>query len=116
LPQETPPSDPWPRVAARLSARRRLHWPLGLAAAAALVLAIVLPLRLAQHAPAPATVAADTDAATLQRLLTGSKTHAVRRIHEMEAAERLLDDLGVPARVTRASRDWLADLADGAEP
>ncbi|HEX5199236.1 MAG TPA: DUF1932 domain-containing protein [Actinoplanes sp.] len=51
------------------------------------------------------------DAATLQRLLTGSKTHAVRRIHEMEAAERLLGDLGVPARVTRASRDWLADLA-----
>ncbi|WP_433372701.1 DUF1932 domain-containing protein [Actinoplanes sp. CA-142083] len=56
------------------------------------------------------------DSATLQRLLTGSKTHAVRRIHEMEAAERLLGDLGVPARVTRASRDWLADLADGAEP
>ncbi|MEU4243888.1 DUF1932 domain-containing protein [Actinoplanes sp. NPDC026619] len=50
------------------------------------------------------------DAATLERLLTGSKTHAVRRIHEMEAAERLLDDLGVPARVTRASRDWLTDL------
>ncbi|WP_433299636.1 DUF1932 domain-containing protein [Actinoplanes sp. CA-030573] len=50
------------------------------------------------------------DAATLDRLLTGSRTHAVRRIHEMEAAARLLDDLGVPARVTRASRDWLADL------
>jgi hypothetical protein len=30
----------------------------------------------------------------------------------MEAAERLLGDLGVPARVTRASRDWLADLAE----
>lgn len=56
------------------------------------------------------------DEATLQRLLTGSKTHAVRRIHEMEAAERLLDDLGVAPRVTRASRDWLADLAAGAEP
>jgi 3-hydroxyisobutyrate dehydrogenase-like beta-hydroxyacid dehydrogenase len=52
------------------------------------------------------------DAATLERLLTGSKRHAVRRIHEMEAAERLLDDLGVPARVTRASRDWLTDLRD----
>ncbi|GAA2651034.1 NAD(P)-dependent oxidoreductase [Paractinoplanes durhamensis] len=51
------------------------------------------------------------DAATLERLLTGSKTHAVRRIHEMAAAERLLDDLGVPPRVTRASRDWLTDLA-----
>jgi len=52
------------------------------------------------------------DADTLERLLTGSKKHAVRRIHEMEAAGRLLDDLGVPARVTRASRDWLTDLAE----
>ncbi|GIF24867.1 3-hydroxyisobutyrate dehydrogenase-like beta-hydroxyacid dehydrogenase [Actinoplanes tereljensis] len=51
------------------------------------------------------------DAATLERLLSGSKTHAVRRIHEMEAAERLLGDLGVPPRVTRASRDWLRDLS-----
>jgi 3-hydroxyisobutyrate dehydrogenase-like beta-hydroxyacid dehydrogenase len=51
------------------------------------------------------------DGATLHRLLTGSKTHAVRRVHEMEAAERLLDELGVPPRVARASRDWLADLA-----
>ena len=50
------------------------------------------------------------DAATLDRLLTGSRVHAVRRVHEMEAAERLLDDLGVPARVTRASRDWLGDM------
>lgn len=54
---------------------------------------------------------ARADAATLERLLTGSRTHAVRRVHEMEAAERLLDDLGVPPRVTRASRDWLRDLA-----
>lgn len=52
------------------------------------------------------------DAATLERLLTGSRIHAVRRTHEMEAAERLLGDLGVPARVTRASRDWLAALAE----
>lgn len=56
---------------------------------------------------------ARADAATLERLLTGSRTHAVRRVHEMEAAERLLDDLGVPARVTRASRDWLRDLSPG---
>lgn len=56
------------------------------------------------------------DAATLDRLLTGSRVHAVRRIHEMEAAERLLDDLGVPARVTRASRDWLTDLTADDRP
>jgi 3-hydroxyisobutyrate dehydrogenase-like beta-hydroxyacid dehydrogenase len=53
---------------------------------------------------------ARADAATLDRLLDGSHTHALRRVHEMEAASRLLDDLGVPARVTRASRDWLASL------
>ncbi|WP_433044355.1 DUF1932 domain-containing protein [Dactylosporangium sp. CS-033363] len=50
------------------------------------------------------------DAATLDRLVTGSRTHAVRRGHEMQAAADLLDGLGVPARVARASRDWLKDL------
>jgi 3-hydroxyisobutyrate dehydrogenase-like beta-hydroxyacid dehydrogenase len=53
---------------------------------------------------------------TLDRLVTGSHRHAVRRVHEMEAATQLLDDLGVPARVSRASRDWLADLAPPAGP
>jgi 3-hydroxyisobutyrate dehydrogenase-like beta-hydroxyacid dehydrogenase len=52
-----------------------------------------------------------TDAATLDRMLHGSRVHAVRRTEEMAAAAELLDDLGVPARVARASRDWLADLA-----
>lgn len=52
------------------------------------------------------------DASTLVRLVTGSHTHAVRRVHEMEAASQLLDGLGVPARVSRASRDWLVELAD----
>jgi DNA-binding transcriptional MocR family regulator len=33
------------------------------------------------------------------------------RTHEMAAAADLLDDLGVPARIARASRDWLDDLA-----
>jgi 3-hydroxyisobutyrate dehydrogenase-like beta-hydroxyacid dehydrogenase len=56
------------------------------------------------------------DASTLERLVTGSRVHAVRRTQEMEAAAQLLDALGVPARVTRASRDWLADLAAGVEP
>lgn len=52
------------------------------------------------------------DESTVDRLVTGSRTHAVRREHEMAAAAQLLDDLGVPARVSRASRDWLADLAN----
>jgi 3-hydroxyisobutyrate dehydrogenase-like beta-hydroxyacid dehydrogenase len=48
---------------------------------------------------------------TVERLVDGSRRHAVRREHEMDAAAQLLDDLGVPARVSRASRDWLRDLA-----
>jgi len=51
------------------------------------------------------------DESTVDRLVTGSHRHAVRREHEMAAAAQLLDDLGVPARVSQASRDWLRDLA-----
>jgi 3-hydroxyisobutyrate dehydrogenase-like beta-hydroxyacid dehydrogenase len=51
------------------------------------------------------------DASTVDRLVTGSHRHAVRREHEMAAAADLLDELGVPARVSRAARDWLRDLA-----
>jgi len=50
-------------------------------------------------------------AATLDRLVSGSHTHAVRRREEMAAAADLLDELGVPPRIATASRDWLADLA-----
>jgi 3-hydroxyisobutyrate dehydrogenase-like beta-hydroxyacid dehydrogenase len=53
------------------------------------------------------------DASTVERLVTGSRVHAVRRGHEMAAAADLLDSLGVPARVTRAAHDWLHDLAAG---
>jgi 3-hydroxyisobutyrate dehydrogenase-like beta-hydroxyacid dehydrogenase len=51
------------------------------------------------------------DESTVDRLIAGSRQHAVRREHEMDAAAQLLDSLGVPARVSRASRDWLRDLA-----
>ncbi|GIJ49340.1 hypothetical protein Val02_62260 [Virgisporangium aliadipatigenens] len=50
------------------------------------------------------------DASTLDRLVDGSRTHARRRTHEMAAAAELLDALGVPPRIARASRDWLTDL------
>jgi 3-hydroxyisobutyrate dehydrogenase-like beta-hydroxyacid dehydrogenase len=50
-------------------------------------------------------------AATFDRMMRGSRDHAVRRTAEMAAAAELLDDLGVPARVSAAARDWLADLA-----
>jgi 3-hydroxyisobutyrate dehydrogenase-like beta-hydroxyacid dehydrogenase len=56
------------------------------------------------------------NASTLDRLVAGSRIHAERRVHEMEAASQLLDALGVPARVSRASRDWLVELADRGRP
>ena len=58
----------------------------------------------------------DMDASTVDRLVEGSRRHAVRREHEMRAAAQLLTDLGVPARVSLASRDWLRDLAAAQPP
>ncbi len=47
----------------------------------------------------------------LERLVEGSRTHAVRRIEEMEAARELLEELGVEPRVAAASAGVLAELA-----
>jgi 3-hydroxyisobutyrate dehydrogenase-like beta-hydroxyacid dehydrogenase len=60
----------------------------------------------------------ESTAATVDRLEQGSIRHARRRIDEMMAAGDLLDELGVPQRVARASQDWLAQLLAeaGAEP
>jgi 3-hydroxyisobutyrate dehydrogenase-like beta-hydroxyacid dehydrogenase len=55
-------------------------------------------------------VLAGASAATVDRLEQGSLRHARRRAHEMAAAGDLLDELGVPARVTRASQAWLEEL------
>jgi 3-hydroxyisobutyrate dehydrogenase-like beta-hydroxyacid dehydrogenase len=55
-------------------------------------------------------VLAEASAATVDRLEQGSVRHARRRMDEMAAAGDLLDELGVPARVTRASREWLEQL------
>ncbi len=54
---------------------------------------------------------AAADASTLARLEEGSFRHARRRIQEMAAASAMLGELGVPARIARASQQWLADLA-----
>ena len=53
---------------------------------------------------------------TVDRLERGSQEHARRRADEMAAASELLDELGVPARVARASQEWLTQLADEARP
>ncbi len=47
----------------------------------------------------------------LERALEGSRTHAVRRVDEMEAARELLLELGVEPRIATASAAQLLDLA-----
>jgi len=51
------------------------------------------------------------DEPLLERLVSGSSRHAVRRIVEMDAAAELLEELGVEPRVARAARGWLEQLA-----
>jgi 3-hydroxyisobutyrate dehydrogenase-like beta-hydroxyacid dehydrogenase len=51
------------------------------------------------------------DRAMLTRLLEGSRIHAVRRVHEMEAAREMLDALGTASRMTHGAVGWLEQLA-----
>ena len=48
----------------------------------------------------------------LQRLLSGSVSHAERRLDEMDTAAAYLGELGVEPRVTEAAVGWLGQLAD----
>ncbi len=50
------------------------------------------------------------DSALLERLITGSRRHARRRVQEMRAAEEMLAAFGIEPRVARASAGWLAQL------
>jgi 3-hydroxyisobutyrate dehydrogenase-like beta-hydroxyacid dehydrogenase len=50
------------------------------------------------------------DATTVERLVSGSYRHAVRRTAEMAAAAEMLGELGVPADIASAARDHLARL------
>jgi 3-hydroxyisobutyrate dehydrogenase-like beta-hydroxyacid dehydrogenase len=47
----------------------------------------------------------------MQRLVCGTAVHAERRVHEMTDVLALLRDLGAPARMTRATRAKLMDVA-----
>jgi 3-hydroxyisobutyrate dehydrogenase-like beta-hydroxyacid dehydrogenase len=51
----------------------------------------------------------------LERLLSGSRLHAVRRVEEMRAAAAYLEELGVQPRVASAAADLLAAV-DPDEP
>jgi len=46
----------------------------------------------------------------LERLLTGSLTHAARRVDEMQAAAAYVEELGVEPRIATAAAAWLAQL------
>jgi 3-hydroxyisobutyrate dehydrogenase-like beta-hydroxyacid dehydrogenase len=48
----------------------------------------------------------------LERLLSGSRTHAARRVDEMHAAAAYVTELGVDPRVATAAAEWLAQLRD----
>jgi 3-hydroxyisobutyrate dehydrogenase-like beta-hydroxyacid dehydrogenase len=48
----------------------------------------------------------------LERFVTGSRTHAARRVDEMNAAAAYVQELGVEPRVARAAAEWLAQLSD----
>jgi 3-hydroxyisobutyrate dehydrogenase-like beta-hydroxyacid dehydrogenase len=57
----------------------------------------------------------NADASTLDRVVEGTYKHAKRRAHEMRDAASLLDDLGVPATITRATAEALERIVrDGA--
>ncbi len=48
----------------------------------------------------------------LERLLSGSRAHAARRVDEMQAAAAYLDELAVSPRVAGAASGWLEQLRD----
>jgi 3-hydroxyisobutyrate dehydrogenase-like beta-hydroxyacid dehydrogenase len=52
------------------------------------------------------------DERTIDRLVSGTHTHARRRADEMTAAAEQLAELGVEPRVAAAARDLLVDLRD----
>ncbi len=48
----------------------------------------------------------------LERLLTGSRAHAARRVAEMTAAATYVAELGVSPRIASAAAEWLRQLDD----
>jgi uncharacterized protein DUF1932 len=58
--------------------------------------------------------AAQTD--TVERLIDGTRRHALRRTAEMEAAADMLSELGVPPLIAEASRAVHERLSTGQEP
>ncbi len=57
-----------------------------------------------------AQIAAVLGEPLLDRLLTGSRVHAGRRVEEMQAAVAYVEGLGVEPRIATAAEEWLAQL------
>jgi 3-hydroxyisobutyrate dehydrogenase-like beta-hydroxyacid dehydrogenase len=68
---------------------------------------------LREHIAAELTAA---DAGTIERIIDGTRRHAVRRAAEMEAAADMLTELGVPPAMAGASRALHERLAQGPPP
>jgi 3-hydroxyisobutyrate dehydrogenase-like beta-hydroxyacid dehydrogenase len=58
-----------------------------------------------------ADIAAVIGEPLLERLLTGSRRHAARRVDEMKAAAAYLEELGIEPHVSEAAAAWLRLLA-----
>ncbi len=52
----------------------------------------------------------------LERFLSGSRTHAARRVDEMNAAAAYVEELGVEPRIASAAAAWLEQLRDEGQP
>jgi len=63
-----------------------------------------------------AEIAAVLGEPLLERLLTGSRAHAARRVDEMRAAAAYVEELGVEPRIASAAAAWLEQLASRPRP
>ncbi|HET6173256.1 MAG TPA: DUF1932 domain-containing protein [Gaiellales bacterium] len=52
----------------------------------------------------------------LERLLSGSRTHAARRVDEMKAAAAYVEELEIDPRIATAAAEWLVQLRDETAP
>jgi len=59
-----------------------------------------------------ADIAAVIGEPLLERLLSGTRAHAARRVDEMRAAAAYVEELGVHPRVASAAAEWIEQLRD----
>ncbi len=59
-----------------------------------------------------ADIAAVIGRPLLDRLLSGTRIHAARRVDEMRAAAAYVEELGVQPRVASAAADWIEQVRD----